>query len=336
MANSNLNKARKAQRDEFYTPLQEIEKEVKHYREHFKGKSVYLNCDDYKHSEFWRFFVLQFDILGLKKLTATCYKEVGLNVKEGEDSRAYKAEYCGSRNETGIPDEDEIQVTYLKGNGDFRSEECISILEECDIVVTNPPFSLLREFVPLIVEYNKDFLFIGNLNIVTFKEIFPLIKNGEIWLGENRGKMLFRIPDSYEIKESATEYIDGERFAKFNNIRWFTNLPVLRFEEELFLFRSYKDGKVDYPKYDNYNAIEVSKVADIPYDFEGYMGVPITFLDKYNPKQFEIIGKTNSKHTAKGFFQGNDPTAKIGGVKKYHRILIKNLHPTEKNQINKK
>lgn len=261
-ANSSLHAAKRAKNDEFYTQLTDIEKELRHYKDHFRGKSVLCNCDDPDWSGFWKYFTLNFEHLGLAKVVATHYAQ-------GEPS--YKLEYFGA----GKP----ALKTPLVGDGDFRSDECMELLKEADIVVTNPPFSLFREYVGQLVEYEKQFLIIGSQNAITYKEMFRLIRDNKLWLGNTKPKE-FKQPDG------STK--------TFGNIGWFTNLHHHRRNEELILFRTYAGNEHLYPKYDNYDAIEVSKVVNIPVDYEGAMGVPITFLDKYNPEQFEILGSFNA------------------------------------------
>ena len=263
--NTNLRKAAKVKNDEFYTRYEDIENEVMKYRKQFKDKIVYLPCDDpaEKKSEFWSFFVNNFDAFGLKKLIATHFDENG---------KAYKIWIDSDLNDDGCIDDADAFQEDLEGNGDFRSEECIDILKECDIVCTNPPFSLFKEFVPLIINKNKKFLIIGSQNAFTYKEIFPLIKNNIIWTGYNMVKKFYQ-PDN-SIKE-------------FGNVCWFTNLDSKKRNEEIVLVKTY--SKNDFPTYDNYDAIEVDRVVNIPKDYDGVMGVPITFINKYNPNQFEII-----------------------------------------------
>lgn len=275
--NNNLHNAKKAKNDEFYTRLEDIEKEMCHYREHFRGKVIYCNCDDPKESNFFKFFSLQFEFLGLKKLISTGYKENGHGV-------AYI--YEGDKNGNNLPDDSEIRTYELQGNGDFRSEECIEFLKEADVVVTNPPFSLFREVVAQLVEYNKKFLLLGNNNAITYKEIFPLIMSNKMWLGYSNNKtMEFVLSDSYE-KWDRIE--NGKKIGKVPAISWFTNLEHDHRNRPLDLTQRY-DPRY-YPKYDNYDAIECSKVMDIPRDYDGVIGVPITFLDKYCPTQFRIVG----------------------------------------------
>ena len=293
MANNNLTNAKKAKNDEFYTALTDIEKEMRHYKSFFKDKIVYCNCDDARESNFFKYFSLNFEHLGLKKLITTGYKS---------DGKGVVLIYEGDKNGNRTVDENEITVTELKGDGDFRSEECIEFLKEADVVVTNPPFSLFREYVAQLMEYGKKFLIIGSMNAITYKEIFPYIKNNELWLGMNWIKDF--VQPNGEIK-------------KFGNICWYTNIDHKKHNEPLDLYRKYNEN--DYPKYDNYDAIEVPKVADIPIDYDGVMGVPITFLDKYCPSKFEILGIANNVR-----WIGDFPClTKINGNKIYNRILIK-------------
>lgn len=260
MGNTNLHKAKDAKNDEFYTQLTDVAKELMHYKEHFKDKIVLCNCDDPTWSAFWKYFHLNFAELGLKKLISTHYDR---------EEATYKMEYTGG-------DDNDIEAgvkTPLEGNGDFRNQECLDLLDECDIVVTNPPFSLFREYVAVLMEHKKKFLIIGNKNAITYKEFFPLLKDNEVWIGCTNVKEFLQ-PDG-SIK-------------KFGNIGWFTNLDLAKRHEKLILWKNYTSE--EYPKYDNYDAINVDKVSEIPIDYDGVMGVPITFLDKYNPEQFEIVG----------------------------------------------
>lgn len=319
--NKSLHAANRAKNDEFYTELADIDKELRHYKHHFKNKTVYCNCDDPRVSNFFHYFSHNFETLGLKKLMATCYKSQAADLFSQNDSEeAVYLIYEGDKNGNRIPDPSEIQVLPLQGDGDFRSEECIALLKQADIVVTNPPFSLFREYVAQLVEYDKKFLIIGNKNAITYKEIFPLIKDDKMWLGVTPmgTDMLFGVPDHYaetlvQTKKSGSSYriIDGEVKARAQAC-WFTNLDHDKRHEELILYKRYTPE--EYPHYDNYDAIEVSKVAEIPCDFDSVMGVPITFLDKYNPEQFEIIR----------FRKGNDEQdLSINGKCPYFRVLIK-------------
>lgn len=292
--NDSLHKAKRAKADEFYTQLSDIENECRHYKEHFKGKTILCNCDDPRVSNFFRYFSLNFEHLGLKKLIATCYKSQDINLfSEGNTEKAVYIVYEGDKNGNKKVDDNELEVKELQGDGDFRSKECIELLKEADIVVTNPPFSLFREYVALLMEYEKKFLIIGNKNALTYKEVFSLLKANKIWTGVRgfSGGMWFK--SDYEGK---TEKIitdkegNAEKIINVPSI-WFTNLDHKKRHEELILYKNYTPE--EYPKYDNYDAIEVKKTAEIPMNYNGVMGVPITFLDKYNPEQFELIWTTD-------------------------------------------
>ncbi len=294
--NRSLHKAKNAKNDEFYTQLSDIENELKHYKEHFKGKTIYCNCDDPRISNFFHYFSYNFEKFGLKKLITTCYKNQERDLFSRNDSeKAIYLEYTGDKNGNTIPDPAEIGIKHLNGNGDFRSAESIELLKEADIVVTNPPFSLFREYIAQLIEYDKKFLIIGSQNAITYKEIFPLIATNKIWLGNKNGDMAFRVPDYYEPRATRFWIDDeGKKWRSMGNIAWFTNLDHKKRHEKLILYKKFNPE--EYPKYDNYDAINVDKVAEIPCDYDGVMGVPITFLDKYNPEQFEIVA----------FRKGND------------------------------
>ncbi|MFI0999806.1 adenine-specific methyltransferase EcoRI family protein [Streptomyces galbus] len=287
-----LGDAKVAKLDEFYTQLSDIEKELRHYKKHFKGKVVYLNCDDPRESNFFHYFSYNFERLGLKKLIAACYKSQDMDLFSRVDSeRAIYLEYTGDKDGDRIPGRNEIEVTFLNSDGDFRSQESIALLQEADIVVTNPPFSLFRQYVAQLMEYDKKFLIIGNMNAVAYKEIWPYIQQNRIWLGVTRvgtGQMWFRIKDDAPVRKGQRVNENGERYQTIGSSAWFTNLDHLKRHEELTLYRTY-DPEI-HPFYDNYDGIEVGKSADIPVDWDGIMGVPITFLGKYNPDQFEIVG----------------------------------------------
>ena len=290
MANRNLNKAKEAKKDEFYTQLEDINNELRHYREHFRGKTVLCNCDDPRVSNFFTYFAYNFEFLGLKKLITTCYKNQNIDLfSQNQSDQAVYLVYEGDKNGDHIPDAEEIGVRPLKGDGDFRSKECIELLKEADIVVTNPPFSLFREYVAQLMEYDKKFLIVGNQNAIKYKEIFPLLKENKIWLGYQFGDMKFKVPESYEERETRF-WVDetGQKWRSLGNICWFTNLDIKKRHEDLILYKNYTQE--EYPTYENYNAIEVPRTELIPVDYDGIMGVPITFMDKYNPEQFEIIG----------------------------------------------
>ena len=290
--NTNLSKAKKAKNDEFYTQIADIEREIRHYRHHFKDKVVFCNCDDPEYSEFFAYFHLNFEELGLKKLICTHYDA---------EKPTYVLILKEDRNGDGKIDINDVEKYPLSQNGDFRSEECIEYLKEADIVVTNPPFSLFREYVAQLMEYEKKFIIIGNVNAITYKEIFPLIKNNKIWAGFSFNKtMEFIMPDSYELKGKAFIDDEGKKHGFVPGICWFTNLDIKKRHENLILWKTYTPE--EFPKYDNYDAINVDKVANIPCDYYEAMGVPITFLDKFNPDQFEIIGL--SENGGKGLSNG--------------------------------
>ncbi len=293
MAKRNIDKAKEAKKDEFYTQLEDINNELKHYREHFRGKTVLCNCDDPRISNFFTYFAYNFEFLGLKKLMTTCYKNQNMDLfSQNESEQAVYLVYEGDKNGDHVPTADEIGVHSLKGDGDFRSQECIELLKEADIVVTNPPFSLFREYLAQLIEYDKKFLILGNQNAITYKEIFPLIQNNKMWLGSALSYAAFKVPNYYEEK-STRFWVDenGQKWRSMGNICWFTNLDIKKRHENLILYKNYSQEL--YPHYINYDAIEVSKTDFIPADYDGIMGVPITFMDKYNPEQFEIIGIGN-------------------------------------------
>ena len=343
--NKSLNAAAKAKKDEFYTQLSDIANELKHYKKHFRDKVVLCNCDDPYESNFFKFFALKFNDWGLKKLICTCFngsemvgKEFMLDLFEGEKvppRTAFKVELTHVEDVNGdgatdLADVKEIlkitPPTVLEGNGDFRSTECIELLKEADIVVTNPPFSLFREYVAQLMEYDKKFLIIGNQNNVTYKEIFPLIQANRIWLGYKSGDMAFAVPDSYEPRATRFWVDDtGQKWRSFGNICWYTNLEHNRRHEGLDLYKKYSSE--EYPHYDNYDAIEVDRVADIPMDYDGAMGVPITFLNKYCPEQFEIIDARNytkiQRLKEKTYALIKDADGAIDGIPTYARILIR-------------
>jgi hypothetical protein len=323
--NESLRTANKAKKDEFYTQLTDIENELKHYKEHFCGKTVICNCDDPRVSNFFHYFSFNFEALGLKKLITTCYKNHERDFfSQNNCEQAIYLEYEGDKNGNRIPDAEEIGVKPLQGDGDFRSEECIDLLKQADIVVTNPPFSLFREFVAQLMEYDKKFLIIGNLNAITYKEIFKYIKNNKLWQGYHCGDMGFVVPPYYEEK-STRFWIDenGIKHRSLGNICWFTNLDISKRHENLILYKHYNPE--EFPKYDNYDAINVDKTADIPCDYDGVMGVPITFLDKYNPEQFEIIDAIGRYSMTEGPTKETKGMylTKIKGKPKYARVIIR-------------
>lgn len=317
--NRSLQAANKAKKDEFYTQLSDIENELRHYSEHFRGKTVLCNCDDPRVSNFFHYFAYSFEQLGLKRLITTCYKSQDADLFSRNDrEQAIWLEYTGDRNGNRVPDAEEIGIRPLKGDGDFRSPECIELLRQADIVVTNPPFSLFREYMAQLVEYGKKFLIIGNMNAIHYSEIFPLIKENKVWLGYGNGDMSFKVPSHYE--ERATRFWideDGQKWRSLGNICWFTNLDIKKRHEDLILYKSY--SAEEYPEYDNYKAIEVSKYSEIPYDYDGEMGVPVTFVSRYNPDQFEIVGILN--HGCDSVYDFAKPI--LNGKEKFTRVLIR-------------
>lgn len=280
--------AKTAKRDEFYTQLPDIERELRHYKRSFKGKVVYCNADDPRVSNFFHYFSHNFERLCLKKLITTCYKNQDRDLFSRHDSEhAIYLAYDGDKNDNRVPDLDEIGVHPLNGDGDFRSQECIELLKQADIVVTNPPFSLFREYLCQLVEHEKKFLIVGNQNAITYKEIWPLIQSEKLWLGHGFTRNMAHFDTPYAPTSQWIEQA-GEGIVRVAGVQWFTNLDLPKRHEDLILYRTY--NPTDYPTYDNYDAIEVSKTVDIPADYDGLMGVPITFLNKHNPEQFEIVG----------------------------------------------
>ena len=367
-------------KDEFYTQLTDIEKEMRYYRKHFQGKTVLCNCDDPFESNFFKYFVLNFNRLGLKKLIATCYasspimgsqlqycigKDGQMSFSFGDEpatdenaKHPYKAIVTKVYDKTGDGGVDmfdvaelfkagENELAELKGDGDFHSEECLELLYEADIVVTNPPFSLFREYVSTLIDNNKQFIIIGNVNAIAYKEIFPLLKDDKMWIGASihSGDRAFYVPDDYPMKASGCGIDeDGRRFIRVKGVRWYTNLDMKLRHDELILVKKYNPE--EYPKYENFDAIEVSKTADIPCDYPGVMGVPITFMDKYCPDQFKIIGlgitdlgksigvgDYDRKYKTPASRDGTLYYVKDGkGVVPYARVLIQNKHPEEANK----
>lgn len=392
-ANANLGAAKTAKKDEFYTQLTDIEKEMRYYRKHFKGKTVLCNCDDPFESNFFKYFVLNFNRLGLKKLIATCYatspiagQQLSLfDVVGGEEeqrNKPYKAVVTKVYDVTGDGGVDmfdvaelfrshENELMELEGDGDFRSEECLALLDEADIVVTNPPFSLFREYVAMLIEHEKKFIIIGNVNAISYKETFPLLQNNQMWIGASihSGDRKFYVPDDYPLNAAGCGVDDdGRRFIRVKGVRWYTNLDIKQRHEELILVRKYDPET--YPHYDNYDAINVNKTADIPCDYAGVMGVPITFMDKYCPEQFEIVGTISAPSDPNTLNLGVDYSEYIGytqqgtrngrtgstfgkcpvivmddkkhpyyekdGVRvqtTYHRIFIRNKHPEQPKEV---
>ncbi len=347
--NENLHKAGQAKKDEFYTQLVDIEKELRHYKDQFRNKVVYCNCDDPYESNFFKYFAANFNALGLKKFITTSYVkspiaggQLSLFEVEGlkpEGKEPFKIEInevtdLNSDGAVSLADveyllkNDHNVVSPLKNNGDFRSDECIELLEESDIVVTNPPFSLFREYVAQLVEYQKKFLILGDQNAITYKEIFKLIRENKLWLGyDNGGKKWFQVPMNYDIPtKSRVKVENGVKYFSMGRINWFTNLDTTKRHEELLLWKKYTQK--EYPKYDHYDAIEVSRVVEIPLDYDGAMGVPITFLDKYNPEQFEILSSNDIRLNDKVPFKEHglikDKDGAINGKPTYVRIVIRN------------
>ena len=297
-----LKKAKAEKNDEFYTQLEDIEKEMSHYTEQFKDKVVYCKCDKPEQSMFWKYFYDNFHSLGLKELVSTYYDI---------ETAVYKTTYDGN----------DVVKSALQCNGDFRSQECIDVLDECDIVVTKPPFSLFREFVATLIEHDKQFLIIGNVNSIICKELVPLIVENKMWLGASihSGDRKFNVPDYYPLEAAGCGIdSDGRKFIRVKGVRWFTNLDYLARHEELVLSKMYSPE--EYPTYDGYNAINVNKTKDIPMDYDGEMGVPITFIDKYNPDQFEII---NLDRYINGYDTHSDKLFTVNGKRLYRRIIIK-------------
>lgn len=392
-ANANLGAAKTAKKDEFYTQLTDIEKEMRYYRKHFKGKTVLCNCDDPFESNFFKYFVLNFNRLGLKKLIATCYstspiagQQLSLfDVVGGDEDKKgkpYKAVVTKVYDVTGDGGVDmfdvaelfkthENELVELEGDGDFRSKECLALLDEADIVVTNPPFSLFREYVATLIEHEKKFIIIGNVNAISYKETFPLLQNNQMWIGASihSGDRKFYVPDDYPLNAAGCGVDDdGRRFIRVKGVRWYTNLDIKQRHEELILVRKYDPET--YPHYDNYDAINVNKTADIPCDYAGVMGVPITFMDKYCPEQFEIVGTISAPSDPNTLNLGVDYSEYIGytqqgtrngrtgstfgkcpvivmddkkhpyyekdGVRvqtTYHRIFIRNKHPEQPKEV---
>ena len=349
--NSNLNDSARNKQDEFYTKLSLVEDELKHYKAHFKGKTVLCNCDDPFESNFFKYFAMNFNSLGLKKLIATCYASSPVTGDEldyfldangelsflpvpnavplNEKRRPYRVIITSVKDENGDGRIDLADVEYLlrnkkntltllNGDGDFQSEECVELLKQADIVVTNPPFSKFRPYISLLMKHKKEFLIIGNLNAVKYKEILPLFMTDKVWLGYNSGHYWFKVPGCYDEKKTDFKIDEsGQKWRRMGNICWFTNLDTERRHEDMTIFRTYTPEA--YPKYDSYDAIEVSKTADIPCNYDGVMGVPITFMTKHNPDQFEIVGVLNSG-TGNEYDFGK---AVLNGKQLYARILIR-------------
>jgi hypothetical protein len=324
--NKTLRQAKTNKNDEFYTQLTDIDKELKHYKHHFKDKVVYCNCDDPRVSNFFHYFSFNFEKLGLKRLITTCYKSQSVDLfSQHASDRALYLEYSGDKNGNNVPDLEEIGIHYLDGDGDFRSKESIELLKQADIVVTNPPFSLFREYVTQLIDHNKKFLIVGSQNAITYKEIFELIKDNKLWLGvDNGGTKWFKVPEHYEIKTlTRIKHQEDGKYFSMGNVVWYTNLETKKREEKIILYKEYNE--TEFPNYDNYDAINVDKVSEIPNNYFGIMGVPITFIDKYNPKQFQLLGIMNTGEENIGIRYENTAHGRplVNGVEKYLRILIK-------------
>lgn len=341
--NKNLHDSLKNKQDEFYTKLSFIENEIKHYpKEHFYGKTVLCNCDDPYESNFFKYFAMSFNDFKLKKLIATCYATSKIaytqfsllgekieKIKIPPKRKPYKIEISNVGDENGDGRFDLADVEYLlknnknclsllAGDGDFRSEECVQLMREADVVVTNPPFSLFREYIGQLESLNKKYLIVGNLNAAKYKEMFPLIAQNKVWLGYQCGHYWFGVPDNYEEKKTDFKIDEnGKKWRRMGNICWFTNLDIQKRHDIMPLFKQYSPN--EYKKYDTYDAINIDKTKDIPFDYDGIMGVPITFLDKYNPDQFEILGELN--HGCDSSYDLGKPV--IDGIVKFPRILIR-------------
>lgn len=373
-SNKALSKARDAKKDEFYTTYEDIQAELNHYEEHFLGKTVFCNCDDPFESNFCKYFLRNFNHLGLNRLICTSFggsSIIGrqMSIFDEEDAPltpdngyVIDVKEVPMQNGRGVSDEDIYRlltskkrgVKRLKGDGDFRSEECIKYLKQADIVVTNPPFSLFREYVEQLIEYNKDFLIIGNVNAITYKEVFPLIKDNKMWLGASihSGDRKFYVPENYPLQAAGCGCDDGRKYIRVKGVRWFTNLDYAQRHEELILFKRFYGNEDDYPQYVTFNGIDVNETSEIPKDYAGIMGVPKTFMDKHNPDQFEILGyeredeniqvgisnmpeeflndyrkQGGTGHYTKGMkmlcYYNSEGKAKIP----FSRILIRNKHP---------
>ena len=326
-----MNTAKRGKNDEFYTQLSDIEKELRHYTKHFKNKTVLCNCDDPRVSNFFHYFSYNFENLKLKRLITTCYKNQNADLFSRHDcERAIYLKYDGDMNDNRIPDPEEIGIHELKGDGDFRSEECIKLLKQADIVVTNPPFSLFREYVSQLEEYRKKFLIIGNWNAITYKNVFKLIKDDKLWIGVNSNRNFsgFIVPKHYPLHGTEARLDEnGNRIVSTNTNCWFTNLDVKKRHEDLILYKTYNPQ--EFPKYDNYDAIEVSKTAEIPLDYNGVMGVPVTFLKYYNPEQFAIVGSDYEvkqgllPELIRPSWTGKIDRSYVRGRRLYARILIR-------------
>lgn len=320
-----LNKAKSEKNDEFYTILADIEREVQHYKKHFKNKAVFCNCDDPRVSNFFHFFSYNFEEYALKKLITTCYKNQDADLFSRHNvERAIYLEYAGDKG-GNVPKYKDKDIKKLKGDGDFRSQECIELLKQSDIVVTNPPFSLFREYVSQLAAHKKKFLIVGSWNVITYIEIFKLIKEDKLWIGVNSNRNFsgFIVPEHYPLSGTEARMENGQRIISTNTTCWFTNIDNKKRHEDLILFKNY--NRKDYPKYENYDAIEVSKTADIPIDYDGVMGVPVTFLDRYNPEQFEILGCNRGVDQDPNGVYGRG--SYLNGKETFKRLFIRNKKP---------
>jgi len=330
MPERTLDTAKEKKSDEFYTQLTDIEKEMIHYKKHFREKTILCNCDDPRVSNFFKYFALNFNEFGLKKIISTCYKNQEIDLFSQNDcEKAVYIEYVGNPNDPTSTDFSTIDVKNLKGDGDFRSTECVELLKQADIVITNPPFSLFREYIAQLIKYEKKFIILGNVNALSYKETFTLIKENKVWLGYSihSGDREFGVPDYYPLNAAGCRIDEnGKKYIRVKGVRWFTNIDYSERHEDLVLYKTYNSK--EFPKYDNYDAIEVSKTADIPMDFDGVMGVPITFLDKFNPDQFEILGMESSAGYDPNIvgiprLREGDARPSINGKTTYARIFIK-------------
>lgn len=318
--NRSLHAAKATKQDEFYTQLSDIEKELVHYKKHFRGKTVLCNCDDPRVSNFFKYFLNNFEALKQKKLITTCYRNDKPDLfSQHKSDKGIYFEYSGEQKSQRLPDPAKIKPRELKGDGDFRSEECVNLLKQADIIVTNPPFSLFREYVTQLVESGKKFLCIGNLHAVIYKEIFRFIKDNKIWLGYTH-PVAFMVPDHYEMRDVRSwRDKEGNNWRSLGNACWFTNLDIEKRHEELIAFQAYTPKT--FPKYDNYDAIEVSHYKNIPRDYDGVMGVPVTFLEKYNPDQFEIVGSNRGIDQDPNGVYGRG--SHINGKETFKRLFIR-------------
>ncbi len=320
-ANKFLHKAKAGKNDEFYTQLSDIEKEMRHYKSYFKDKVVFCNCDDPRVSNFFHYFSYNFENLGLKKLITTCYKNQHRDLFSTHDSEnAIYLEYTGDKNGDNVPNPEEIGIHILEGDGDFRSPECIELLKKADIVITNPPFSLFREYVAQLIEYDKKFILVGNQNAITYKEIFKLIKDDKLWLGFGFNRNMAHFVNKHYV-DYASDLDHKEGMIRVSGVVWFTNVDTKKRHEDIILYKNYVGNEHEYPMYDNCDAINVDKTKEIPMDYAGAIGVPITFIDKYNPDQFEILGLDD--HTLEyPNWRGRGPD--LNGKPIYRRIIIRN------------